>query len=348
MRTAAVTAAAQFADVAGRSPALWDYVTASELRPLVVCTSKNPNAKFVVLLVSPETGRPALAVKVPTTDAAERAVDAEARMLLELHRRYPAVGDAVPQVVATVEYERRRALVTTAAQGTSMATTYLRRRHTARPDSVAADFETAARWLGDFQRQTASGAAAVEMDAGVAARLAERFARDAYLGRDLDCLHAIHSRLACATVPRTAVHGDFWVGNVLVRDGTAAGVVDWEDGRLSGEPLRDVARFAHMYALFLDRTTRTGRAVAGHPGLRAGVWGAGVTHALDGEGWFPELFRRFVRDALTRLGAPPSRWRDVAVAAIAEVAAFADDDGYAARHLELFRRVSRGAQERGT
>lgn len=36
------------------------------------------------------------------------------------------------------------------------------------------------------------------------------------------------------------LHGDFWPGNTLWRDGTLVGVVDWEDAVL-GDPLHDVA-----------------------------------------------------------------------------------------------------------
>jgi hypothetical protein len=96
-----------------------------------------------------------------------------------------------------------------------------------------------------------------------------------------------------------------------------------------------------MYALFLDRRTKVGRQVAGHSGLRAGEWGAGVAYAVDGTGWFPELFRRFLRDGLARLGADTASWRDLALAGIAEVAALADDDEFARRHLELFRTLAR-------
>jgi aminoglycoside phosphotransferase (APT) family kinase protein len=36
------------------------------------------------------------------------------------------------------------------------------------------------------------------------------------------------------------LHGDFWPGNTLSRDGTLVGVVDWEDAVL-GDPLHDIA-----------------------------------------------------------------------------------------------------------
>jgi phosphotransferase family enzyme len=141
-------------------------------------------------------------------------------------------------------------------------------------------------------------------------------------------------------VPRTSVHGDLWFANILLSRGRVSGVVDWEDGSVSGEPVRDLVRFALMYALFLDRRTRPGRRVAGHSGLRAGIWGAAVEYAIDGKGWFPELFRRFLQDGLARLGASPSSWRDAALAGIAEVAAFTDDARYARHHLDLFRRLA--------
>jgi hypothetical protein len=105
--------------------------------------------------------------------------------------------------------------------------------------------------------------------------------------------------------------------------------------------VRDLVRFAVMHALYLDRRTSAGRRVPGHPGLRAGPWGAALDFALDGSGWFPELFRGFLQDGLARLGASPERWRDAALAGIAEVAATTDDPPFARHHLELFRRAVR-------
>ena len=177
------------------------------------------------------------------------------------------------------------------------------------------------------------------MDAGVTSRLANRFSEDGRIMDDVDRLAAIHARLRRNTVPRTASHGDFWVGNVLLSNGRVSGVVDWEAGATSGEPVRDLVRFAIMYALFLDRRTKPGRQVAGHAGLRAGSWGAGVGYALQGTGWFPGPFRGFLRDGLARLGASADSWRDAALAGIAEVAALTDYDGFARLHLELFRRL---------
>ncbi len=40
--------------------------------------------------------------------------------------------------------------------------------------------------------------------------------------------------------PEALLHGDFWAGNVLWRDGRLSGVVDWEDAAI-GDPLADLA-----------------------------------------------------------------------------------------------------------
>lgn len=327
-----------------RRRSLWEFVEGSGLQSLVVGVSKDPNAKLTVLLVSPDSGRPALAIKVPTTDGAARAVEAEERMLLDLSPLPRPVMGTIPRIVDTVEFQGRPGIVMTAVQGTPMTTSYLRRRHTASPVRVEAHFAAIEAWLAEFQRGTAAEPAPLDMDGGVASRLASRH-RDAEGVDDvLESLAEIYTRLRQNSVPRTAVHGDLWVGNVLVSGGRASGVVDWEAGAASGEPVRDLVRFALMYALFLDRRTRAGRRVAGHPDLRAGEWGAGVQYALDGGGWFPALFRRFLHEGLARLGASPASWRDAALAGIAEIAALTDHDGFARLHLDLFRRVAR--QER--
>ena len=321
-------------------PSLREFVHVSGLRSVVMGASKDPNAKIAIVLVAPGTGEPLLAVKVPTTDVAAAAIAAEARMLAGLARLGAGFADTIPRVVGSVEFRGRVGLVTTAMRGTPMTTTCMRWRHTASPLRVAADFAAVGEWLAAFQARTAGPPAPLDMDAGVAAGLARRFADDA-VAEDLERLAEVHARLGGAVAPRTAVHGDLWCGNVTVHNGRAAGVYDWEAGAASGEPVRDLVRFAHMYALFLDRRTRPGRRVAGHRGLRAGDWGAPVEVALYGTGWFAEQFRRFLQRGLGRLGVSPARWRDAALAGIAEVAALTDDEGFARSHLDLFRRTVR-------
>jgi aminoglycoside phosphotransferase (APT) family kinase protein len=309
-------------------------------------TSRKPQAKLTLLLVSPANGRPVLAVKAPTTDAAALAVEAERRLLAGLEALAPrSVVETLPRSVDVVEFDGRPAAVMTAVPGTPMTTSYLGWRHTAGRARVAADFAAAAAWLAQLQSGTAGQAAPIDIDGGVVSRLRSRFEDDRQLPGDLDRLAEIHARLRRHTVPRTAVHGDFWFGNLLLAGGQVSGVVDWEAGAETGEPVRDLVRFALMYALYLDWRTRPRRRVAGHAGLRADSWGAGIQYALDGAGWFCDLIRKFIGDGLARLGAPPASWRDAALAGIAEVAALTDDEVFARRHIELFRRIA-GSESR--
>jgi hypothetical protein len=89
------------------------------------------------------------------------------------------------------------------------------------------------------------------------------------------------------------------------------------------------------YALYLDRHTRPGRRVRGHRRLRADRWGAGLAYAVAGEGWFPDLVRDYLMDALARLGVPTGLWREVLIAGIADVIATADHPEFARNHLDL-------------
>ena len=326
---------------------LWEFATSSGLHWLVVGLSKDPNAKITVLLVSPSSGRPVLAVKAPTTDAAAHAITEEMRVLAELRRRRAGgVIGTIPSIVEVVDFDGRPALVTSAVQGRPMTVSFARRRHTADPGRVAADFAAVREWLAQLQTGTLGPRAPLDMDAGVSLRLQTRFSEDERIRADLDALAEIYARLRRNDVPRTSVHGDLWFGNILCAGGRVSGVVDWEAGSASGEPTRDLVRFALSYALYLDRRTRPGRRVPGHRGLRAGTWGAGVEYALEGGGWFPDLFRRFIQNGLARLGASRESWWDAAIAGVAEVAALTDDDAFARHHLELFRRLAQGGRPR--
>jgi aminoglycoside phosphotransferase (APT) family kinase protein len=53
--------------------------------------------------------------------------------------------------------------------------------------------------------------------------------------------------------PSTLLHGDFWPGNILWKDGQLVAVIDWEDAAL-GDPLADVAnsRLEILWAFGID------------------------------------------------------------------------------------------------
>jgi hypothetical protein len=303
----------------------------SGFHPVLLAGSRDPNAKLTVMLVD-DLG-PAFAVKVATTAVSADVVRAEGRLLHELHAAgLGSLSGTVPRPVGFVDADGLPALVTGGLTGTPMAVAYHEWRHTARRRRVRSDFAAAGLWLSRFRRQTASASAPVTFLDDSLDGIEERFGPQAEVRRRLAPMIDL---LSSQVTPRTAVHGDYWFGNVLTEDDAVVGVVDWESSCLHGEPLRDVARFAVSYSLYLDRHVQPGAAVPGHPGLRADRWGAGARHALTGTGWYPEVVRGFCRSALVELGADGACARALLVAGIAEVAATADHPDFARSHLEL-------------
>ena len=95
-------------------------------------------------------------------------------------------------------------------------------------------------WLGAFQRRTeARRRTWGEQDVQAAlATLAETARPEEGLGGLVAAVASGLGALRGAGVPRCAVHGDFWRGNIALRDG-ALRVFDWEWGALEGDPFLD-------------------------------------------------------------------------------------------------------------
>lgn len=326
--------------VTGRRP-LQDFVDNVDGRVACLAFSKDPNAKVTVLVFPPGESSPAYVAKVPTTDVAASSVQLEASALASLDRtRLGALEETVPRVTELADHRGRPVLVTTALPGRVMLANYHRWRHTARPGAVQGDFDAAGRWLSELQERTSRGRSDLSMLLeGVVPLIARRYREDPSTASDLEILKELCGRLQGHSAPRGLVHGDYWVGNLLISDGKVCGVIDWELCQSDGIVIRDWARFAVGYSLYLDRHTRPGRRVSGHHGLRAGEWGAGLEYALDGAGWYPDVVRTFLTTGLQRLGMPVSCLRDVVLAEIARIAAEADQDAFAKDHLRLLRRL---------
>ena len=311
-------------------------------RTVTVAASRDPNAKVTVLLFRAGATSPSLVVKIPTTIGAAVAVDAEAALLARLPGRLdPRLLDAVPRVVDRLPTRCGDALVTTALRGVAMTVGYHRWRHVSRRHLVVRDFELAGHWLAQLHDVTGGPTRPIDYVGSLALRVDLRFRGAPLLDRVVQHLDGIDRRLRLETAPRTVVHGDYWAGNLLTDGTRVTGVVDWEAGLERGTPVRDVARFALAYALSLDRHTRGGRTVAGHPGLRAGEWGAALHYAIDGGGWFPRLLEGFTASHLERLGITPERWRDVLVAGVADCAVNADDDTFARHQYDVLAALAR-------
>ena len=334
--------------VAAVSPSrrdLLDIVGDPTVRMAVLGASLDPNGKVTVLVLPDTPGRPRLAIKVPTTAVGAAAVARERRLLEALHSLDSSViRSTAPMPLETVTAAGFEAMVLTLLPGTPLTTLYHRWAHTRTPLRVARDLGAVAEWLKRLQWETADGDACVDMDGGVTQRLTQRFG-DEPEGAAV----VVRVERACATLqrhrsPRTVVHGDLWCGNVLVHNGMVTGVVDWEEAQLSGEPVRDLARFALTYALYLDRHTRPGALVAGHRGFYARSWGSGIDYLLGGDGWMCDLLRAFLRLGMRRLGVPGELWREAVVAGVAEVAALADDADFARAHFRVLARMPAATQ----
>jgi hypothetical protein len=315
-----------------------DLLFAASTRGVLIAASKDPDAKFTFIVTPPPGLYPSspVAVKIPATAAAGIAVEHEGRVLVQLRAaQLGSIADTLPQYLETVDSDGLPALVSTALRGTPMSVRYHHWLHTARPARVAEDFALAGEWLRRFQAATAGKRTQIHWAADVSDRLLRRWPASPQLDAALLRLSSADYQLSSHLAPRTAVHGDYWFGNLLVADGTISGVIDWECGASDGYPLRDLVRFALSYSLYLDRHTRPGHRVLGHRGLRRDGFAPGITYALLGRGWLPELVRSFLCDGLTELGLPPDLWYHAALTGIGEVAALANDDGFGAAHLEL-------------
>jgi hypothetical protein len=305
-------------------------------RVILLDGSRDPNSGVMVLVTAPGSTEPHLAVKIATTAAAAEVIEREARLLVELRRRpLPRVDETLPRHIGIFDADGMLASATSVVPGIPMRTSYHAFRHIARPDSVRADFAAAQNWLMALHADSMAAAASIALLDGVAARIAARWPDDPRALDLAERLEPLAARLASAGTQRTVVHGDFWAGNLLISRDTVTGVVDWAAAELSGEPLRDVVRFVLGYSLYLDRHTRHGRPVTGHPGLRADGWGAGIRYGVSGQGWYGQLVRDFVESALARLGAPTGLWHAALLAGLGEIAATADHADFALCHRDL-------------
>jgi len=296
-----------------------DLARAGDLHGILVAARAGAGVGLTFTTTGP--AHEPLVIKVGATPAARPSLEAEGRMLVEL-RRMPLgqLGRTVPRYVRTASVGDRPALVATALPGTPMSIGYRSWHHTARPTPVRRDFQLAGAWLRELQDVSARRHESAGWTAEVIDALGGRWDGHPLLDPALARLAAPREHLGGRPVVDTVVHGDFWVGNILVGEGGITGVVGWKSGKVAGCPLSDLTRFALGYCFDLDRTARPGARVPGHPGLRRVGFAPGIRFALLGRGWLSREVRRFLGDGLQGLGLPRWLWYDAALTGIGELA----------------------------
>jgi hypothetical protein len=281
------------------------------------------NSAKVTLIIFDRRGVPAAIVKAARRESAEASLTAEYEALRTFGRlRCPSVLRFAPQALALGRVGRQLVLAQTPLTGTPMTAHYYVAGHTSDRRRVAHDFANAARWLHRFQHDTLSGYTQLDrrgIDCWVGGVIARYQSEIGWSAEEATLFESVARRaleLEGTTIPLVGVHGDFWMGNLLVDGGLVRGVVDWELARLSGLPFADIYKFPTSYGLYLDRAYPGGDGrVPGHPGWQRahahwrsyGDWGnlTGFGYSYFGRGWFPELVRGFVEQRFAALSIDP-------------------------------------------
>jgi aminoglycoside phosphotransferase (APT) family kinase protein len=321
---------------------------------VAVGIDKDPMAKVTILLFDAAGSLVAVA-KVARDPRVEPALEAEHDALSGLAaapRSGPFAQVPVPLLLERVG--PRLTLVVSAVAGAPMTLGYYTPGHVTDEAVVTRDFARAGEWLAAWQRATSADplpfADAVRDHVG---RIATRYrTRVAWSDWEADVFADIETAATAGdlAVPLPVVHGDYAIGNVLVRGDAVSGVVDWELSRRAGLPMTDVLKFAASYSSFLDRAQPPRRnRMRGHPGWSRATlrWPAspewsnftGFMYGFFGEGWYAELVRRFVTGHARRLGLPDEAVGVSLLAFIAEQATVLDNPTYARGYRSLLRAV---------
>jgi hypothetical protein len=219
------------------------------------------------------------------------AVDNEEQVLQHAHSVLrSALRGTVPEVRQRIEvYSSLDGLLLTAVPGLTVGT---RRRTAQRTREL---LTAVPRWIGGIWTDSTSGTARTDLGAADVQAVLAQHQPIPRLEPAMDAIRRARLRIAEHEVPQTLTHGCLCPRHVTIADGLL-GVDDWGAGTISGDPLRDVGRFA------------------------IGVAGGRLPEVLAGRSAFAGEIRQFLNSVLVHTPVPPQLWREVLVLAQLELA----------------------------
>ena len=316
------------------------------------------NSSKVTLILLDARGKPGAVAKATRRPSAEAALMAEYAALKELTLAAPEAMVEAPAPIALERVDGHLVLVESPLPGKPMTAGYYSPGHTSDPRRVEGDFRAAEEWLGKFQRMTATSEVMLDQSTMLACvdAVTARYRREiGWSDVEEELFTAVARRgldFEGTALPLVGVHGDFWMGNLLMSEDRIGGVVDWELARLNGLPFRDIFKFPTSYGLYLDRAYPGNRGVVpGHAnwGRQSARWAEygdwsnlpGFRYSYFEAGWFPELVREFIVRQFVRVGVPVGLVAVFFPLFLAEQAMTLDDpvfrDGYRAALTAFWR-----------
>lgn len=319
---------------------------------VVVGVDRDPAAK-VTLLVFGADGDLVAVAKVARDARAEAALTTEHRALSQLREVLGPARRDVPTPLLLERIDDRLVHVATAVPGGPMMVGYYTPGHIVDAGRVRRDFTLAGSWLAEFQTSTSTATMSIDaaFDEYVVSVIDRYRAQVAWTPEDAAAfsdLEAAASTMIDEAVPITCVHGDYAIGNILLRDDAVTGVVDWELSRPAGLPVLDVVKFAASYSMYLDRAQPPRRGqLRGHAGWASSArtspagWKnfAGFMYGFYGTGWYPDLVRQFLDDHARRLGLSAAAMSLFVRVFLAEQATVLENLAYRNGYRQLFLTV---------